>query len=255
MRATLATLRSALAEATSNRGALVFHAAVMILNDLAWIGFWVLFFHRAGTVRGWNTPQIVLLQAVLTTGGGFTLGVLANARHVGTLVAGGGLDALLGLPSNPLAQLLVRRIEPTNLGDIVFGLGLFAVAGHPTPARTAVFLAVTAVSIVLLASFLVLTGSLAFFGGRTDGGELGFHTILVVSNYPVDVFGGRARLLLYTVVPAGFVATVPARLIDDFDLARAAAMCALAAVFAAAAVAVFNLGLRRYASGSLWTRA
>lgn len=108
---------------------------------------------------------------------------------------------------------------------------------------------------MLLASFLVLTGSLAFFGGRTDGGELGFHTILVVSNYPVDVFGGRARLLLYTVVPAGFVATVPARLIDDFDLARAAAMCALAAVFAAAAVAVFNLGLRRYASGSLWTRA
>ena len=172
MRGLLVTLQSAFAESASNRRAFLFHGAVMIVNDLAWIGFWVVFFHKAGTVRGWNTDQIVLLQAVLTTGGGISLGVFSNARRVGTLVTDGGLDALLSLPAHPLAQLLVRKIEPINLGDTVFGIVLFAVAGHPTPTRTLVFIGACIVSTVLLTSFLVLTGSLAFFGGRSDAGEL-----------------------------------------------------------------------------------
>ncbi len=251
----LTTLKAALIESVSNRRAFLFQAAVMVVNDLVWIGFWVVFFHKAGTVRGWNVDQIVLLQAVLTTGGGVTLGIVANARHVGTMVTGGGLDALLSLPAHPLAQLLVRRIEPVNLGDLVFGVGLFAVAGHPTPTRTLVFLGASTASAVLLTSFLVLTGSLAFFGGRADSGELGFSAMLMLSNYPVNVFAGLAKLLLYTVVPAAFVATVPAQLIDRFDLGRAVAMLLITAIFATAAVAVFNLGLRRYTSGSVWTRA
>lgn len=255
MRGLLVTLRSAWAESTSNRRAFAFQAAVMVVNDLAWIGFWIVFFHKAGTVRGWNIDQIVLLQAVLTTGGGFTLGVLANARHVGSIVTTGGLDALLGLPAHPLGQLLVRKIEPVNLGDMVFGIVLFAVAGHPTPARTLIFLGVSTVSMVLLTSFLVLSGSLAFFGGRSDSGELGFSAMMVLSNYPTSVFSGLGKLIIYTVVPAAFVATVPAQLIDDFNLASATAMLAITVLFAFGAVIVFNTGLRRYASGSVWTRA
>ncbi len=227
----------------------------MIVNDLAWIGFWVVFFHKAGTVRGWNTDQIVLLQAVLTTGGGFTLGVLSNARRVGTVVSTGGLDALLGLPAHPLAQLLVRKIEPINLGDVVFGVALFAVAGHPTPTRTLIFLGTSVVSMILFTSFLVLTGSLAFFGGRSDSGELGFSAIMVLSNYPTNVFSGFAKLIVYTVIPAAFVATVPAQLINDFNPGLATAMAAITLVFAAATVVVFNTGLRRYTSGSVWTQA
>lgn len=255
MKGLFVTLQSAFAESLSNRRAFAFHAAVMIVNDLAWIGFWVVFFHKAGTVRGWNTDQIVLLQAVLTTGGGISLGVLSNARRVGTLVTSGGLDALLGLPAHPLAQLLVRKIEPINLGDTIFGIVLFAVAGHPTPWRTVVFFGASVVSTVLMTSFLVLTGSLAFFGGRSDSGELGFSAILMLSNYPSSVFSGYAKLLMYTVVPAAFVATVPAQLIDKFDAKLAAEMLAITVVFAAATIATFNAGLRRYTSGSVWTNA
>jgi len=255
MRGLLATARNALAEATANRRALATQMAVMIVNDGVWIVFWVLFFREVGDIGGWDVERILLLQAALTASGGIALGLVANARRVGTLAVEGGLDSVLTLPVPPLAHLLLRRVEPTNLGDIAFGITLFAVAGHPTPVRTAAFVAVVLSSAVLLTGFLVLTGSLAFFAGRSESGELGFHAMLLLGAYPVDVFAGTAKLVLHTVLPAAFVATVPARLIDDFDWPQAAALGGIAALFGAAGWSVFTLGLRRYTSGAVWTRA
>jgi ABC-2 type transport system permease protein len=255
MRALLATVRNAFAEAAANRTALWSQMAVMALNDVVWVIFWILFFRRVGTLRGWDIDRLLLLQAVLTTAGGLTLGLLSNARRIGQMAVDGDLDAVLSLPVPPLAYVLLRRVEPVNLGDLAFGLTLFAVAGSPTLERTAVFVAVVLAATTLVTGFLVLTGSLAFFLGRSESGELGFHAIVLLGSYPVDVFAGVAKVVLYTVVPAAFMSSVPARLIDDFDAGQAAALCAIAAAFALGGWATFTAGLRRYTSGSVWTRA
>jgi ABC-2 type transport system permease protein len=255
MRGLRGTLRAAFLEAATNRRALASQMTVMIVNDGVWIVFWALFFHRVGDLGGWDLDGIILLQAVLTAAGGITLGLLSNARRVGALAVDGGLDAVLTLPVNALGHVLLRRVEPTNLGDLAFGIALFAVAGHPTPARTALFVGVVVASATLMTGFLVLTGSLAFFAGRSEGGELGFHAMLLLGAYPVDVFAGAAKVLVYTVVPAAFVSTVPARLVDDFDGGQALALLGVAGVVALAAWATFTAGLRRYTSGAVWTRA
>ena len=252
MRGLLATLRDALAEVAANRAALVAQMTVMVVNDVVWVVFWLLFFRRVGSIRGWDGGSVVMLLAVLNTAGCITLGVLANARRVGHLTVAGDLDAVLALPVPPLAHVLVRRIEPTNLGDVAFGVLLFAVAGAPTVTRAAVFVAVVLLAVSAMTGFLVLTGSLALFAGRNEGGELGFHALVLFGSYPVDVFAGVAKLVLYTVVPAAFVATVPARLVESFDAGQAATLAAAAAAFALAGWVAFTLGLRRYASGSVW---
>ncbi len=255
MRGLFATFRAAVLEAVANPAALVSQMAVMIVNDGVWIVFWYLFFQRVGELGGWDLDGIILLQAVLTAAGGIALGLVANARRIGALALEGGLDPVLTLPVPALGHVLLRRIEPNNLGDLVFGITLFAVAGHPTPGRTAVFVLVVLASATLLTSFLVLTGSLAFFAGRGESGELGFHAMLLLGSYPVDIFAGTAKLLLYTVLPAAFVSTVPARLIQDIDAGQAAALFGVAALVGAAAGTVFTIGLRRYTSGAVWTRA
>jgi ABC-2 type transport system permease protein len=254
MRGLLATLRNAVAEARSNRAALVSQMGIMVLNDIVWVLFWVLFFRRVGTVRGWDSDRIVLLLSVLTSAGGIALGVLANARRVGTLAVDGDLDSVLALPVPPLAHLLVRRIEAVNVGDLLFGILLFFSLGRPTVARTAVFVGAVVAVAVLLTGFLVLTGSLAFFIGRNEGGELGFHAMILLGAYPVDIFAGAIKVLLYTAVPAAFVSSVPAGLIEDFDLVNALWLIGVAGAFAGAGWATFTLGLRRYTSGSVWTR-
>jgi ABC-2 type transport system permease protein len=255
MKAIAATMRGAVAEARANPGAFWTQLSAMVLNDLAWVVFWVLFFDRVGTVRGWDRSRVLLLFAVLTTGGGLVLGVLSNARRVGQLVGDGGIDAALALPVAPLPYLLVRRVDPVNVGDVVFGVLLFAVSGTPTLGRTVIYVLGSLCGAAVLAGFLVIVGSITFFSGRGEAGDLGFHAILLLANYPIDIFAGATKVLLYTAVPAAFVAAVPSKLIDDFDLARAATLLGVAALFVAGAVTVFTLGLRRYTSSSVWTRA
>ena len=254
MRGLLATLRNAVAEARANPAAMVSQLAIMVANDVVWVIFWVLFFRRVGTVRGWDGDRILLLLAVLTSAGGIALGVLANARRIGNLAVDGELDGVLALPVPPLAHLLLRRLEAINVGDLVFGVLLFTFTGSHTVARTAVFAGAVIAVAILVTGFLVLTGSLAFFIGRNEGGELGFHAMVLLGAYPVDVFAGAVKVVLYTVVPAAFVSSVPARLIEDFSVTRALLLAGVAATFALAGWAAFTLGLRRYTSGSVWTR-
>jgi ABC-2 type transport system permease protein len=255
VRALLTTLRGAFAEAAANRAALGSQVTVMVVNDVVWAVFWLLFFRRVGSLHGWDGERILVLLAVLTTAGGIALGIFSNARRVGAMAVDGDLDAVLSLPVPPLAYLLVRRVEPTNLGDVVFGLVLFAVAGEPTLTRTIVFAGAVAAVVTLITGFLVLAGSLAFFAGRSETGDLGFQALLLLGSYPVDVFAGVAKVMLYSVVPAAFVSTVPARLVDSFDAGLALWLLLVAATFAGAGWLAFTLGLRRYASGSVWTRA
>lgn len=255
LRGLRSTFATAVREALANRRGLWTQIGIMFANDCMWVAFWLLFFREVGAVRGWDADRVVLLLAVLTTSGGVVLGVFHNVRNIGQLVADGGLDAALALPVHPLPHLVVRKVQPIGLGDLVFGLALFAVAGDPSPGRTLVFVVGVVASSILLGSFLVLMGSLAFFAGRNEASELGFHSILVFSSYPVDVFSGVFKVLLYSAVPAGFVAAVPARLIDGFDARLALGYAAVVVGFAGLALTTFTFGLRRYTSGSTWSRA
>lgn len=255
MSAFTATWRAAWAEAMTNRRGAATQITVMITNDIAWVGFWLIFFDEVGAVRGWTRESVVVLLAVLTCAGGIVLGALSNVRHIGAMIADGRLDATLALPGPPLRHLLARRIDVINMGDVVFGVVLFALAGDPTPRRVGVFVLVVVVAAVLLASFLTFASSLAFFVGTDDAGYLGFHSMLLFAAYPVDIFSGVTKLLLYGVVPAGLVASVPARLVDRFDASLAVALGAATVVFTFAAIATFQRGIRRYQSGATWTRA
>jgi len=255
MRALLATIRNAFAEVLANPRSLVAQMTVMIVNDVAWVLFWLLFFHRVGAIRGWRSEDVLLLFAIITASAGITLGVFANARAVGPLAAGGELDAVLALPVSPLPVLLVRRVEPVHLGDLAFGLVLFAVAGSPTPARIAVFVGTVLASTVLLTGFIVLIGSSAFLVGRSEAGELGFNAVIMMGSYPVDVFAGAIKVTLYTVLPAAFVSSVPAKLVQHFQLGWALGLVGAAVGFAAAGALAFTRGLRRYTSGAVWIQA
>jgi ABC-2 type transport system permease protein len=254
MRGIGAVVRGAFTEAFARRASFWSQVATMVVNDAVWIAFWLIFFNRVGTLRGWNMHRILLLYAILTTSAGLVLGALSNAKRIGQLAAEGDLDAVLALPVAPLPHLLVRRVDTVNLGDIAFGIVLFAATGTPTPQRILTYLGGVAASCMVLVGFLVATGSIALFAGRNEAGEISLHSILLLATYPVDIFTGTAKALLYTVVPAAFVSAVPSTLLDRFDLRRALLMVCAATVFAGGGWLTFTLGLRRYTSGSAWTR-
>jgi ABC-2 type transport system permease protein len=70
---------------------------------------------------------------------------------------------------------------------------------------------------------------------------------------PIEEVVGLLLLLLYTLIPAAFVGSVPAGLLDDFDWGQLAALVAFTAGITLVARWVFFWGLRRYESGNLVT--
>jgi ABC-2 type transport system permease protein len=255
MTAIMATLRAAVADAIANRGSFWFQVSLMIANDVTWVLFWVLFFNRVGHVKGWAVQDVIVLFSILLVSAGVSLGVFANCRRIGQLAADGALDETLVLPVSPLPYLLSRRIDAANVGDLLFGPVLFAVAGHPTPQRAALFVLGSVAGSLVLIGFLVACGALTMFvGGRGEQADLGFNAILIFASYPLDLFGGATKVLLFTAVPAAFVTGIPARLVRNFDAPSALLLIAVSLFFALLGWGVFQLGLRRYSSGSIWAR-
>lgn len=242
-------------EAWANRASFWMGIVIMVVNDVVWVLFWVLTMRSIDDINGWGFDQIILLQAVFMTGAGLSLGLLNNVRSIPELITSGGLDSFLSLPVSTLPQVVVRRVAPVHVGDLLFGILLFAVLGHPTPGRTLVFVIAVLCSCAVITSFLIISGSFTFFLGRPEASESSFLALLMFANYPIDVFSGLVKLTLYVIVPVAFVSSFPAKIVDEFDASALAILIGVSFGLAAVASAVFRLGLRRYTSGAGWTSA
>ena len=249
------TLRTAFADSRANRKSFALQVFVMVVNDGVWIAFWVLFFHGVGTVRGWAIGDVMVLFSVLMTSVGIAVGLFSNSRRIGRMVSDGAIDETLVPPLRILPNLLVRKIEPSNIGDIVAGILLFLLACNPTPVRALVWTLGVICSATIVVGFLVLVSSLTFFvGGQGDQAELGLNTIAIFGSYPIDLFAGPLKVILFTLVPAGLVSGLPTNLVRHFDLLTAASLLGAAVGIVALASLAFSFGLRRYSSGSIWAR-
>lgn len=67
---------------------------------------------------------------------------------------------------------------------------------------------------------------------------------------PEPLFGGALRLVLFTVLPAGFVGYLPVRVVQAPSATLVGLLVLGAAAYLGLAVLLFDRGLRRYTSGS-----
>jgi len=224
----------------------------MVLNDVLWIVFWWLFFERFERVAGWSLTEIMLLYAVLTTGFGLGLGIFGNAGRLSRIIAEGRLDYYLTLPKPVLLHVLISRSHTSAWGDVLFGFLIFAVSGAAS-VRSFVMLVVGAIlAATVIVSFAVLVHSLAFWFGNAEGlaGQL-FEAMMAFSSYPSGLFEGWAKVMLFTLIPAGFISTAPVQLVHTFHWPFFIGFAAFAAGLAFTATRVFYAGLKRYESGNL----
>lgn len=252
----VAISRTALTEAWVNQRSFWTQVLLMVTNNAVWVVFWQLLFRQIGDIRGWNVDDIMVLFAVVTTAVGLGLGMCVNVRKLNQIITDGGLDPVLTLPVSPLGFILARRVNPTALGDAVFGLLLFLLLCNPTPGRFTVYLSTALLGAIVLVSFLVTVASLAFFTrSRSQHVDVVFDSITIFGVYPIDLFGGVTKLLLFTVLPVAFISSIPAGLVNDFSLLLFTGLVTFALGISLSARIVFNAGLKRYRSGASWTSA
>jgi ABC-2 type transport system permease protein len=224
----------------------------MVVNDAMWIVFWGLFFQRFPTVQGYGFSDVVMLWSITALAVGLTSGLCGNAWRFGAQVAQGELDFYLVLPKPVLLHVMISGMSVSAWGDVVFALGLFSALVRPDPGQLALFLLLALTSAAILTAYAVAVNSLAFWLGQADGLVREFTAAMVIfSTYPGVLFTGAVKVLLYTVIPAGFVAYIPVELLRRWDWSLALLLAGGGTAAALVAGAVFRTGLRRYESGNL----
>ncbi|MBN1812545.1 MAG: ABC-2 family transporter protein [Anaerolineae bacterium] len=254
LRLVLGYLRHNLMAAMAYRGAFFLQAFGMLLNDAMLLFFWSILFRQLPNLRGWDLTQVLTLYGIVAMGFGAATVVCGNTTRIASIIASGDLDYYLALPADPLVHLLVSRMSLPAWGDLIFGLIVYLITAPARWASLPLFLLLGALSALIVVAFGVLVGSLAFWLGRAEtlAGQLN-DKIIAFSLYPIDIFPGLVRVLLYTLIPSAFISSVPAALLSDFRWERLTLLVGFAAGITLTARLVFRLGLRRYESGNLVT--
>jgi ABC-2 type transport system permease protein len=227
---------------------------IVSLSAVTWSFLLAERFDGIGT---WTKPQVVfMLGLALLVRGAIELGFGLNAAFPSRRIGRGQLDHMLLMPQ-PLWMTIASDgfCPASGSGQLLAGGAVIAWAVHsmalPVDARWLALLALHVASAALIMlSFAYLWASLAFLAPRAAE-EVNSQTMRLLEQlkpFPLDGMGGALTLGLLTVVPAGFLAWLPSRVLLGIDPSPAAwtytPLAALA--FAALATAVFRLGLKRY---------
>jgi ABC-2 type transport system permease protein len=224
----------------------------MVLNDAMWLSFWLIYFARFPVVRGWERADVVTLWAVCALGFGLCFSLFGNINRIASIVVRGDLDFYLVYPRHVLLHLAVSRMDATALGDVAFGLVVFFALVKPTVIQALLFVVSGLLVACIFFGFTVIIHSLAFVAGNSEMlADQASNTLIHFATYPSSIFDGPTKAILFTLVPAGFINTIPVSVIRDFDPLFFAGL-ALAAIFLLpASDRIFKALRRKYESGNL----
>ena len=233
------------------RGAFAMQVIFMAVNNFTFFVFWWILMRRVPEIRGWRLTDIELLFGVVAVAVGLTITVAGGVRYLGQFIEEGELDTLLVQPPPVLLYAVGMRSQSSGFGDMVSGLILIALSGHVSWIDTPrVVVAIVAAALVFAASG-ILFFSVAFWLGKSDTvARQMWELVITFSLYPEPLFGGVLRLVLFTVIPAGWVGYMPAQVARQASVGQLLLLVSAAAGYLVLAAGTFQCGLRRYASGS-----
>jgi len=233
------------------RGAFLLQALFMVLNNLIFFTTWWIFFARFPEVGGWKLSDLAVLFGIVAAGFGIA-GVCAGGVHsLARRITDGDLDGFLTQPKSVLLQGIGCQSRPSAWGDIASGVLLIAISGRVSPAEIPVAVwAVLLSGTTLLATAIVIHSSAFWIERIQSMSQMLTDFVITFSSYPPAIFSGGLRLVLFTLVPAGFVGYLPAALVREFSWSTLLVATAGTATYVGVAVGLFACGLRRYESGS-----
>ncbi|HPT82553.1 MAG TPA: ABC-2 family transporter protein [Limnochordia bacterium] len=241
-----------LQSAMEYRGAFFSQVVFMFLNNLMLLFFWWVFFTQVEALNGWLFEHVLLLYAVASGAYACQALFFGGSFSLSRAVSEGRLDFYLALPKPVLLHVLISRSSASAWGDLCFSLVIFVLTAAPTPGQLLGFLLLIFTGGVVTTSFAVLAHSLSFWLGQSAQlADQLTEALLTFSLYPEGIFSAATRVVLYTLIPAGFVSYLPVRILQDFTGIHVGLLLLFALGLLLTARTVFYRGLRRYESGNL----
>jgi ABC-2 type transport system permease protein len=227
----------------------------MTVNNGFFLLLWVLFFIGFRSIGGWQFSDVCLLLGLIMSVVGVAGVFIGGYRDMAVAILRGEADVLLTQPNPVLPRLLARESIAHAWGDLITGVAMLATLGGLDAARVPLAILGVLIGVIVYVSAAVTFASLAFWiaGARSFARDL-TDFLLLLCSYPGSIYAGAAKLIAYSILPAGFVVLAPVRLLREPTIANVVEAVAAAIAYASLAALVFHAGLRRYQRGETTIR-
>lgn len=238
----------------TNLGLQLVQSLIALATSLVSIAF---IFSKTTHLAGWSASQLLAVVGVYFLVGGLTqLVILPSLSRFMEDARLGALDFALIKPVDSQLLISVRQVEAWKIIDVLIGVGVIAVAlvqtgNNPGLLRAIAFVLVIVTGVIVVASFLTILATSAFWFVRVQNILVIFQAMFEAGRWPITIYPPWLQVSLTFLVPVGFAITVPAEtLVGGVDWRLVAGAVALAIVMPALARWLWQRGLRLYAGAS-----
>lgn len=234
-----------------NKTAFITNILFMILNNSSFIIQWIVLYSIKDSVGGYTFRQVLLLWGLAAGTYGFSRFFFKKAFNLSETINTGGLDTYLVQPKNVLISCITHTIEPSAIGDMIYGYIMLFIYGI-TLKNFLLFTIFCISGGLMLVSISVIISSFSFWFNNADMLADSINGIMInFATYPDGIFKGFCKFMLYTIVPVGLIDYIPINILSEFNLLQFLLVISVTILFIIIAFIIFYKGLKRYSSSSL----
>jgi ABC-2 type transport system permease protein len=224
----------------------------MLLNNASFVLIFYIISKQVHDFNGYGFNEILLLFGLSAGAYGIACLFFGGIFDMTDYIYEGKLDVFLTQPKSVLINVACSRSDISAIGDIASVFIFLSIAN----AVWWWYLAVIPIIIcggIIFASCHVMFSTLGFYIKRGDTlATMVTDTHMKASQYPPVIFNTTVKIMLYTFIPAAFITFVPAaNVLLSFNWLWFGIWIAVTALWVFLAFFFFNIGLRKYNSGSL----
>lgn len=224
----------------------------MVLNNVSFIFFWKVVYARIPLIAGYSFEDVMFLWALVSASFGVAHILFGNCSSLSRIIIQGELDSYLLQPKDVYVNVICSRTIVSAWGDLGYGIVLYLLTFGFSPGRLVLFIGFVLLGGLLFASVKFAAETLTFYvGSASTIGRTISEFMLSFSIYPEGIFGQGVRWMMYSLVPAGFLAFLPYRIYSSFSAKHLLLLLVVDLLYVVAGYMFFRAGLRRYESGNL----
>lgn len=244
-------------ESVSNKKSFIIQTIAMFINNFFFIFFWgILFNNKGGNINGVVMQDILYLWSIPTIGYGIAFFCFGGLDTLCRDIADGNLDIYLTKPKHSLISTLTSRSVLSAMGDLLFGIVCGAMAVNFNILKLLLVLVLGCITGVLTTSILTCIRLLSFwFGDISNVAHKYTHSLLItLTIYPKEMFPNFIKVLMYTAIPAAYIAHIPVSIMQEFSWITVGIFIIATVFFTTLMFVMYEKGLRKYESGNAVTR-
>ena len=245
------SIKYALMKEMLNKVTFITNIIFMLLNNASFIIQWIVLYSLKDNVGGYIFKQVLLLWGMAAGTYGVSRFFFKRAFSLAETINNGKLDSYLVQPKNVLLSAITTDVEPSALGDLLYGYIMLLIYGISL-GRFFLFTLFIITGGLIVVAIAVILGSLSFWFNKTDVvADVGNSLMTNFATYPDGIFKGLVKGLLYTLIPVGIVNYIPVKVLTEFNLGLTLIVIGVTILVIALAFIIFFKGLKRYSSSNL----